>query len=85
MIIIIRDWKRKVLKLLAVIILVMSFALAVPYMAGSLKDIIPVWNTFFNEERPTGNPMRVENERASRLNEIIDSLVFNLQDFYYED
>lgn len=85
MIIIIRDWKRKIFKLLAVIILIISFAVAVPYVAGSLKDVIPVWNTFFDEERPSGNPMRVENEKESRFDQIIDNLVFNLQDFYYED
>lgn len=85
MIIIIRDFKKKLLKFITVIILIIAFALAVPYLAGSLKDVIPVWNNFFDEERPTGNPMRVENEKGSRFDQIIDSLVFNLQEFYYED
>lgn len=84
MIIIVSNWKKKALKLLAVIVLIISFAVVVPYVAGSLKDVMPVWNNFFDEERPTGNPMRVEQEK-SRFDQMVDSLVFNLQEFYYED
>ncbi|MBO8159168.1 hypothetical protein [Thermosyntropha sp.] len=85
MIIIIRNWKKKAIRFLAVLVLIISFTLVVPYVAGSLQDIIPVWNSFFDEEEPSGNPMRVEKEKSSRFDQMIDSLVFDLQEFYYED
>ncbi len=86
MIIIINNWKKKFFSFLTALVLIIAFAVAIPLVAGSLYDRIPVLSTWFEEEHPTGNPMRVDSkEKNTKFDEIVDYVVFHLQDFYYQD
>lgn len=86
MIIIINNWKKKLLNLLTALVLIIAFVIAVPYMAGTLYEKIPALTTWFEEEHPTGNPLRVESkENKTKFDEMVESMVIHLQEFYYED
>lgn len=86
MIILVGNWKRKIFNFLKVIIIVLAFVMVLPFIAGSLANYVPVFSSWFEEEHPTGNPMRVENqESATKFDKMLDSFVFHLQDFYYEE
>ncbi len=84
MIIIINNWKRKFFNLLTALVLIIAFAVAIPYVAGTFYEKIPVINTWLQDENPSGNPLRVEKENTTKFEEVIDYLVFQLQEFYYE-
>jgi len=85
-IIIVNNWKKKVLKILTLLVLLLAFAVAVPALTGALYKQIPVLNNWFQgEEHPTGNPLRVEQEQnTSQFERVVDQLVIKLQDFYYD-
>lgn len=86
MIIIVSQWKQKLLRLAAAVILILAFAAAIPMVAGQLYQRIPAIGGWFDEEHPSGNPMRVENEeKSSQYEQIMDQFVIKLQDFYYEE
>lgn len=94
MIIVISNWKKKLWKTLVVITLIAVFALAVPVLTGKICQQIPALSGWFQEEHPSGNPMRVENEKergekqnhgASKFEQAVDQFVLKIQDFYYEE
>lgn len=86
MIIIVSEWKKKVLKLATATLLILAFAAAIPVVTGKMYERIPVLGGWFQEEHPSGNPMRVENgEQATRYDQVMDQFVLKLQDFYYEE
>lgn len=86
MIIVVSQWKQKVLRLVTALILILAFAAAIPAVTGKLTQYIPVVGGWFQEEHPTGNPMRVENEQQStKYDQVMDQFVIKLQDFYYEE
>lgn len=94
MIIVISNWKKKLWKTLVVITLIAVFALAVPVLTGKVCQQIPALSGWFQEEHPSGNPMRVEGEKdrgakqnngASKFEQAVDQFVLKIQDFYYEE
>ncbi|HCF49454.1 MAG TPA: hypothetical protein DER60_04185 [Syntrophomonas sp.] len=86
MVILVGNWKKKLVKILAVIALIAVFAAAMPLVTGLLYEQVPVISTWFQDEQPSGNPMRVENgEKNSRFQQLVDQFVFKLQEFYYEE
>lgn len=86
MIIIVSQWKQKVLRLAAAILIILAFAAAIPVVTGQLYQRIPAVGGWFDEEHPSGNPMRVENEKeSSQYDQVMDQFVIKLQDFYYEE
>jgi hypothetical protein len=86
LIIIVSQWKKKILQLLAVILVILVFAAAIPLMTGQLNQYTPAVGGWFEDEHPSGNPMRVENEEpSSKYDQVMDQFVIKLQDFYLED
>lgn len=86
MIIIINNWKKKLMNLLTALVLIIAFLIAVPFVVGTLYDKIPVMSTWFQDEHPTGNPMRVDsNKKNTKFDNMLDSMVIHLQEFYYEE
>ena len=84
MIIIINNWKKKLFNFFTALVLVIAFAVAIPYLAGTFYEEIPVLNTWFQDENPSGNPLRVEKQNTTKFEEVVDYLVFQLQEFYSE-
>jgi len=91
-IIVVGKWKEKVVKLVAVVVMVAVFAAAIPVVSGLLHDKVPVFSSWFDDEHPSGNPMRVENDAAKEtvkqenmFNEKMDRFVVKVQNFYYEE
>ena len=92
MIIVVGKWKEKVVKLVAAMILLVVFAAAIPLVSGLLYDKVPVFSGWFDDEHPSGNPMRVENDAQTvkiqpdnKFNETMDHFVVKVQSFYYEE
>lgn len=86
MFIIIRDWKRKILRLLTILFLVAALAAAFPTLSSIFLEHIPVFNGWFEDDPPSGNPMRVEEEQnTSKFNQLVDRFVFKMQDFYTQE
>lgn len=92
MIIVVGKWKEKVVKMVAVVIVVALFAAAIPMVSGLLYDKVPVFSGWFDDEHPSGNPLRVENDAAGAadqqktvFNEQMDRFVVKVQNFYYEE
>jgi len=86
MFIIIRDWKRKLLRMLTVVLLVIALAAAFPTLSGIFLEHIPVFHGWFEDDPPSGNPTRVEQEQnSSKFNQLVDRFVFKMQDFYTEE
>lgn len=86
MIVVINNWKRKLLKLLAVCTLILAFALAVPVLTGLLYQQVPAMSSWLKEEHPSGNPLRVEKTNdGSKFEKVVDQLVIKMQNFYYEE
>lgn len=68
------------------LLLILAFAAALPVVTGQLYQRIPAVGGWFDDEHPTGNPLRVENEeQSSRYEQVMDQFVIKLQDFYYEE
>jgi hypothetical protein len=85
MIILVSRWKKKLLKVLTVIVLLLAFAFSIPFFTGAVYRQIPVISSWFEKENPTGNPLRVDNEQdGTKFEEMVNQLVIKLQDFYYE-
>ena len=84
MIIFISNWKKKVFNFLTALVLVIAFAVAIPFVAGTLYEKVPALSSWFQDETPSGNPMRVEEKNSTKFDEMVDYLVFQLQEFYYE-
>jgi len=86
LIIIISQWKQKLLRLLMAVLLILAFAAAIPVVTGQLYRLIPAVGGWFDEEHPSGNPMRVEKEeQSSKYEQVMDQFVIKLQEFYYEE
>lgn len=92
MIIVLGNWKQKVMKFIAVVVLVLIFAAVVPVVSGLLYEKVPVFSGWVDDEHPSGNPMRVENNPAddnileeSDFNQKMDRFVVKVQNFYYEE
>lgn len=85
MIILIDHWKRKLVNLVIVLTLIVAFAAAFPALTGLLHDKVPVLSGWFEDEHPSGNPMRVEKSSGTRFDRAVDQFVIKLQDFYYDE
>ncbi|HWQ76160.1 MAG TPA: hypothetical protein VN441_12670 [Syntrophomonas sp.] len=91
MIIVVGKWKEKLAKIAAVVIVVALFAAAIPLVSGLLYDKVPVFSGWFDDEHPSGNPLRVENDKTDAaqpqnvFNEQMDRFVVKVQNFYYEE
>ncbi|MEN6327637.1 MAG: hypothetical protein ABFD18_15705 [Syntrophomonas sp.] len=86
MIIIIEKWKKKLIGLVTAMVLIIVFAIAIPMFSGILYEKVPVFSGWFQEEHPSGNPMRVENTQdGTRFDKAVDQFVIKLQDFYYDE
>jgi hypothetical protein len=91
-IIVVGKWKEKVIKLAAVVVMVVALAAAIPLVSGLLHDKVPVFSSWFDDEHPSGNPMRVEKDTGKEtakqdntFNEKMDRFVVKVQNFYYEE
>ncbi|HRW13226.1 MAG TPA: hypothetical protein P5549_08890 [Syntrophomonas sp.] len=92
MIIVVGEWRKKVVKIVAAVIVVGLFAAAIPFVSGILYDKVPVFTGWFDDEHPSGNPLRVDNNTTgvadrteSVFNEQMDRFVVKVQNFYYEE
>jgi hypothetical protein len=85
MVIVVGNWKKKLAKILAVVVLIAVFAAALPLLTGLLYNQVPALSTWFSDEQPSGNPMRVDNGEETRFQHLVDQFVFKLQEFYYEE
>jgi hypothetical protein len=86
MIVIIDNWKKKLLQVGAALVLIAVFIYTLPIITGLLHKQVPVDGRWFQEEHPSGNPMRVEDRsRESNFDRMMDQFVIKIQDFYYEE
>jgi hypothetical protein len=86
MIIVVGKWKQKVARLVAAIILIGIFVAAIPFVAGMFNEKVPVFNSWFQDERPSGNPMRVEEDsNGDSFSKKMDRFVMKVQNFYYQE
>lgn len=92
MIIVVSKWKQKLVKLVAVAVLVFVFAAAIPVISGLFYEKVPVFSGWFDDEHPSGNPMRVERtpqdskiQEDKNFNDKMDRFVVKVQNFYYEE
>lgn len=86
MFILVGNWKRKLIKIVAILVLIAAFIAAMPLVTGILHKQVPVFTTWFQDEQPSGNPMRVENEeKSTRFQYLMDQFILKMQHFYYEE
>lgn len=85
MIIIIDQWKKKLVNLVVVLTLILAFAAALPVLTGLLYEKVPALSGWFQDEHPSGNPMRVEKSSGTHFDQAVDQFVIKLQDFYYDE
>lgn len=85
MIIVIEGWRKKLLNLVKVLVVILAFAILIPHIMGLVGNYRPVFSGWSKDESPTGNPMRVENQKDTRFNEAVDQFVVKLQEFYYNE
>lgn len=88
MVIVVGKWKEKLIRGVAILIAVVLFAAAVPKVAGVFNDKIPVFSGWMQDEHPSGNPMRVEQQdlpSSAKFNDSIDQFVIQMQNFYHEE
>ncbi|MGI6412445.1 MAG: hypothetical protein ACOXZ5_02070 [Syntrophomonadaceae bacterium] len=83
MLIVIRNWKKKCIRMGIVITLIIAFAVAAPALTGLFHHYIPALGGWFEDEHPSGNPMRVEGD--TKFDRALDQFVIKLQKFYHED
>lgn len=85
MIIIVDNWKKKLVRLALAVVIITAFAFTIPVLTGILHKQVPVGG-WFQEEHPSGNPMRVEQRNQdSKFDHMLDQFVIKVQDFYYEE
>lgn len=85
MIIFVNNWRKKLVRLAIALVIIIAFAVAMPSVTGLLHKQVPVGN-WFQEEHPSGNPMRVEQRNQnSKFDQVLDQFVIKVQDFYYEE
>ncbi len=86
MIILVGKWKKKLIRLATVIMLIAIFIAAVPLVSGIFYEKVPVFSGWMKDEHPSGNPMRVENVTdGSGFNQQIDQFVMKMQNFYHQE
>ena len=86
MIVIIDNWKKKLLRAGVALVLIAVFIYTLPILTGLFHKQVPVGGRWFQEEHPSGNPMRVEQRnQGSNFDDMLDQLVLKVQDFYYEE
>lgn len=86
MIIIIDHWKKKLLRLGVALVIIAVFICTLPLLTGLLHKQVPVGGRWFQEEHPSGNPMRVEQrQQGNKFDHMLDQFVIKVQDFYYEE
>jgi hypothetical protein len=84
MIIVVGKWKRKLIRLATLVVLIALFVAAVPLVSGIFYEKVPVFSGWMKDEHPSGNPMRVENvSGSSGFNQQIDQFVIKMQSFYH--
>jgi len=84
-IIIVNNWKRKLVRLAVAVVIISAFIFTIPVLTGLLHKQVPVGN-WFQEEHPSGNPMRVEqSNQDNKFDQVLDQFVIKVQDFYYEE
>jgi hypothetical protein len=85
-IIVVGNWKKKLVRVAILVLVVALFAAAVPTVSGLLYERVPVFSGWMQDEKPTGNPMRVEtNPSDGGFNDKVDQFVVKLQNFYLEE
>ncbi len=85
MIIIVNNWKKKLVRLTVAVVIISAFIFTIPVLTGLLHKQVPVGN-WFQEEHPSGNPMRVEqSNQDNKFDQVMDQFVIKVQDFYYEE
>ncbi|MDR1616165.1 MAG: hypothetical protein LBR98_04050 [Syntrophomonadaceae bacterium] len=88
MILVIRNWRRKITAGFIVLALLTVCGMAAPKIMGFGDRPAPVINTWLkDEENPRGNPMRVENNDApqSKFARALDNFVTVIQGFYNQE
>ncbi|HHW62176.1 MAG TPA: hypothetical protein GX404_09755 [Syntrophomonadaceae bacterium] len=86
MIILVGKWKQKVLRIVTALVLLLAFVALVPVVSGLLYEKVPVFNGWFEDEKPSGNPMRVQSvPQDKNWNEQMDRFVLEVQNFYYDE
>jgi len=84
-IIIVNNWKKKLVRLTVAVVIISAFIFTIPVLTGLLHKQVPVGN-WFQEEHPSGNPMRVEqSNQDNKFDQVLDQFVIKVQDFYYEE
>lgn len=85
MIIIVNNWKKKLVRLGVAVVIIAVFVFTIPLLTGLLHNQVPVGG-WFQEEHPSGNPMRVEQRnQENKFDNMLDQFVIKVQDFYYEE
>ena len=86
MIIVVGKWKKKLIRLGVLVVVLALFAAAVPMVSGILYEKVPVFSGWMQDEKPSGNPLRVENSPTTdNLNNTVDRFVIQLQNFYHTE
>lgn len=76
------NWKKKLLRVCCWIIFLLFLVGFLPFIFKFFFYRLPVLSNWFQDERPTGNPMRVEKWLdGTRFNQEVDELVFKIQNF----
>ena len=83
MIIVISNWKKKLVRVVTVLVVIAVVAAVLPIITGIMYYQIPVLGGWVDEEHPSGNPLRVE--RNQNAEQAMEQFVIHLQDFYYEE
>ncbi|MDD3364148.1 MAG: hypothetical protein PHZ03_04145 [Syntrophomonas sp.] len=86
MIIVVGKWKRKLIRLATVVLILALFVAVVPMVSGIFYEKVPVFSGWMKDEQPSGNPMRVEQtQEDTNFNQTVDRFVVKMQNFYYEE
>lgn len=86
MIIVVGKWKKKLIRLATVVLILALFVAAVPMVSGIFYEKVPVFSGWMKDEQPSGNPMRVEKtQEDTNFNQTLDRFVVKMQNFYHEE
>lgn len=86
MIIVVGKWKKKLIRLATVVLIIALFVAVVPMVSGIFYEKVPVFSGWMKDEQPTGNPMRVENtQKDLNFSQTVDRFVVKIQNFYLEE
>jgi len=86
MIIVVGKWKKKLIRLATVVLILALFVAAIPMVSGIFYEKVPVFSGWMKDEQPSGNPMRVEKtQEDTNFNQTLDRFVVKMQNFYHEE